>query len=718
MKFRQNWQGRNLTKNDGAFAATVPGCIQRDYAVAKGFGDVQYADNCRAFEALENDEWEYSAILQYEHAVGERVVFVSRGIDYRYEIRLNGVLLDSYEGMYRIAEIDLTDSLCGENDLLAVRIFPHPKSGRGEVGTRDEAADSCKPPVCYGWDWNPRLLVSGMWKDAYIETRNACTVTDAEVRAELDETMERGTVRFAFSCETPCETALYDPDGGEVCRGDAREITVERPRLWWCNGQGEAALYRWEIRNAGDVRTGYVGFRRLRLVRNAKAGDPKSFPKSRYDAPITVELNGRTIMAKGSNWVNPDLFPGTADAARYEMLLTLARDANMNLLRVWGGAGLAKDCFYDLCDRLGILVWQEFMLACNDYRDGAHYMQVLEQEATAAILRLRAHPCLALWCGGNELFNSWSGMDDQSHVLRLLNKLCYELDYDRPFLPTSPLVGMGHGGYRFNDPDGGGEVFGVFQSSNLTAYAEFGIPSISPAENLRRAIPKEELFPPRETPAWEIHHGFGAWGKDTWLCLPTLEEYFGKADTLEDLIAQSDRLQCAGYQAIFEEARRQWKHCSVCLNWCFNEPWMTAANNSIVAYPAKPKPAYYAVRRALSPVLFTTRIEKYRWRGGETFEAELWFHNDTPEERRGRVTATVSVGDLRKTLETWETSAPANGNTRGNTVRAVLPKTDAEQVILTLESPEGYSNSYALRYRGSVHKPWKKILNQDAEQAK
>ena len=209
MKFRQNWQGRNLTKNDGAFAATVPGCIQRDYAVAKGFGDVQYADNCRAFEALENDEWEYSAILQYERAVGERVVFVSRGIDYRYEIRLNGVLLDSYEGMYRIAEIDLTDSLCGENDLLAVRIFPHPKSGRGEVGTRDEAADSCKPPVCYGWDWNPRLLVSGMWEDAYIETRNACTVTDAEVRAELDETMERGTVRFAFSCETPCETVLY-----------------------------------------------------------------------------------------------------------------------------------------------------------------------------------------------------------------------------------------------------------------------------------------------------------------------------------------------------------------------------------------------------------------------------------------------------------------------------------------------------------------------------
>ncbi|MDY3863440.1 MAG: glycoside hydrolase family 2 TIM barrel-domain containing protein [Eubacteriales bacterium] len=718
MRFEQSWQGQNLTRQDGVFPASVPGCIQQDYAAAKGWGDVQYADNCRAYEALEDDTWEYSAVLRYERAPGERVVFVSRGIDYRYEIRLNGALLDACEGMYRITETDLTDRLRGENDRLTVRILPHPKSGRGEPGTRDEAAECCKPPVCYGWDWNPRLLVSGMWEEAYIETRNACTICGAEVRAELDEMLEEGTVHFAFACSGPCETALFDPDGKEIWRGDALDVTVEHPRLWWCNGQGEAALYRWEIRSAGDVRTGTVGFRRLRLVRNIGAGDPKQFPKSRYDAPATVELNGRRIMAKGSNWVNPDLFPGAVDSARYETLLTLVRDANMNLLRVWGGAGPAKDCFYDLCDRLGILVWQEFMLACNDYRDEAHYLRVLEREATAVILRLRAHPCLAFWCGGNELFNSWSGMDDQSHALRLLNKLCYELDADRPFLPTSPLTGMGHGGYRFNDPDGGGEVFAVFQNSRMTAYTEFGVPSVSPVENLRRAIPEAERFPPRETPAWTVHHGFGAWGADTWLCLPTLEEYFGKADTLEELIAQSDRLQCAGCQAIFEEARRQWKHCSMCLNWCFNEPWMTAANNSLIAYPAKPKPAYGAVRRALNPVLFTARIAKYRWRGGETFEAELWFHNDTPEEQCGRVTVTVSVGDWQKTLETWETSAPANGNTRGNTVRTVLPKTDAEWVILTLESPEGYSNAYELRYKASSGKPWKKVLNRDADPAK
>ena len=121
----------------------------------------------------------------------------------------------------------------------------------------------------------------------------------------------------------------------------------------------------------------------------------------------------------------------------------------MNIFRLWGGAGIQKDEFYEICDRLGIMVWQEFMLACNNYVANPHYMETLEREATSIIIHLRRHPSLVIWCGGNELFNSWSGMDDQSRALRLLNKLCFELDYERPFFQTSPLTGMAHGGYTF-----------------------------------------------------------------------------------------------------------------------------------------------------------------------------------------------------------------------------------------------------------------------------
>ena len=125
----------------------------------------------------------------------------------------------------------------------------------------------------------------------------------------------------------------------------------------------------------------------------------------------------------------------------------LVRDAHMNILRIWGGGFVNKESFFELCDELGIMVWQEFPLACNEYPDEEHYLSVLKKEATSIVRRLRTHPCAILYCGGNELFNNWSLMTDQHHALRLLNAVCYEEDRCTPFIATSPLNGMGHGSY-------------------------------------------------------------------------------------------------------------------------------------------------------------------------------------------------------------------------------------------------------------------------------
>ena len=125
--------------------------------------------------------------------------------------------------------------------------------------------------------------------------------------------------------------------------------------------------------------------------------------------------------------------------------LRLVKEAHMNMLRVWGGGYINREAFYTLCDQLGILVWQEFPLACANYPDDEDYLSVLEQESVSILKRLRRHPCLALWSGGNELFNEWSGMTNQSLALRLLEKNCYDLDRHTPFIATSPLYGMGHG---------------------------------------------------------------------------------------------------------------------------------------------------------------------------------------------------------------------------------------------------------------------------------
>lgn len=701
MRFDQKWMGRNCQKNpEQWFEATVPGNIQHDYAIFHKFEDWNYASNYEQFLPLEDDHWEYRTVLSYDKKEGDRVFFVSGGIDYTYEVLINGKKIYFYEGMYRGFELDLTDHLCGKDDVLTVHIYPHPKSTGGRPNTRDEADACCKPPLSYGWDFNPRLLNSGMWEEAYIETRAVSYIGDCEVLATLSDDLTCGTVNFDFSCALPCTTAIYDADGNEVVSGTDRKVTVQNPNLWWCNGQGTPYLYRWEIRNECESRSGWLGFRTIKLVRNEGAVDPREFPKSRYDAPITIELNGRRIFAKGTNWVAPSLFWGLLDEEIYETHIRMAHDANMNFFRMHAGSGRAKRFFYDMCDRYGILLWQEFPLACNNYRDTPHYMGMLESEATAMILDLRHHPSLALWCGGNELFNGWSGMDEQSHALRLLNKLCYEYDYARPFLYTSPLIGMAHGGYTFWEKAQGGETIGAFQNARHTAYTEFGLPSITDAKLLRKVIPENELFPIRKTKSWITHHGFYAWGEARWLCQDVLEMYFGPANSLEELVAQSDWLQCEGYRAIFEEARRQWPHCSMALNWCLNEPWTTAANNTLIAFPSNPKPSLEYVKNALRPTLFSAKIPCFTWYMNDTFEAELWFLNDTPEATEGTVKVSLTLGEETVTLLEWNAKAEANRNLRGPTVRYALPLLEnTDKLTLRLEAENGMASVYTYQYK-------------------
>lgn len=712
MKFYQIWEGRNCNPERNAwFPATVPGNIQKDYAVANDFADVQFADNYKQFLPLENDHWEYRTELKLDRQPGEKVFFVTKGIQYRYDVLLNGELLFSYEGMFGGNEVELTDKLTGK-DLLTVHIHPHPKSKRGKAGSRDEANESCNPPVYYGWDWNPRLLISGIWDDTYVETRGESYINSCEVLCELSDDLTCGTVRAAFDCALPCEILLLDAEGNEVYRGTDKTFTVETPKLWWCNGQGEAYLYTWVVRNEKEERTGKLGFRRLRLLRNTGATGPKNFPKGRYEAPITVELNNRRIFCKGSNWVNPELFWGEITKERYEELIRLAKECHMNIFRMWGGAGTPKESFYEICDREGILLWQEFVLACNEYIGLPSYMNVLENEATRMIKKFRSHACLAFWCGGNELFNGWSGMDEQSAPLRLLNKLCFELDYGRPFLYTSPLYGMAHGGYVFYSEDQGGDVMQQFQSNCNTAYTEFGVPAISDVETLKKIIPENELFPIRETEAWVAHHGFKAWGHERWVCQSVYERYFGVPQSLEQMVEGQQWMQNEGYRGAFEEMRRQWPHCSMSINWDYNEPWITAAGNELITYPTKINPCYYYVQKAMRPTLFSAKIPKFDWKEGETFEAELWLLNDAPEAAHGKVHVTARVGEETFDLLEWSAETGANSHKRGPTVRFVLPRAEGEnKVVLTLSAENGMESEYEYLYRPKSRKPVLRQLN-------
>ena len=694
------------------FPAEVPGNIQYDYAVHHGFGNFQFSDHILQFQALEDFWWIYRTQLQYDPVDGDRVFFVAEGIDYIFDIRIDDTTILSSQGMFTPVQLDITDT-AQPGSTLEIIIHPHPKREGAPIG-RDQADQSCKPPFCYGWDWAPRLLVSGLWRDAYIETRSSDYIRSCEPFYTLTATLNSAQVHFVTDCSAEVLYTLYDADGTIVYQGTQPDFRLDSPKLWWCNGQGDPYLYRWTAETPHCKKQGTIGFRRIRLVRNIGTDqEPADFPKSRYAAPITIELNDKRIFACGSNWVIPDLFPGRVDSERYRSLLTAAKDANMNILRIWGGSGINKPEFYDICDQLGIMVWQEFMLACNNYTGTNSYLSILEQEARSILRSLRHHPSLALWCGGNELFNGWSGMDDQSHALRLLNKLCYEEDFSRPFLTTSPLFGMAHGGYFFRDPADGRDVFQLFSSAHNTAYTEFGVPALAPVDQLKKIIPENELFPIKETPAWITHHGFHAWVEDSWVGLNTLEHYFGSSSNLETLVQRSSWLQSAGYQAIFEEARRQWPYCSMAIQWCYNEPWITAANNSVLSYPDVKKPAYGTIQKALRPILASARIPQFQWQAGDRFSAEIWLLNNSQHAVSETITAIIQLGEEQYEQITWNTGLiGAHENKLGPTIHFTLPHVDCDTLVLKLiTSDSERNNTYRLHYIPSNTVVAQRLLN-------
>ena len=687
--------------------ATVPGAVQLDWARAHNLPPLHFGDNVRAWQGLEDFFWLYRTTLPAaDLASGERLLLTGAGLDYHAEFRLNGRVVLNHTGINTPYALDLTDAPAGST--LEVLFHPAPRRP-GAPPDRAEQAHVTKPAVSYGWDWHPRLIPLGFSDEPRFEIRPAIHLRHVDFGYSLseDHTSAALTLSVETSAPTPFTWTLRDPEGAAVLSSSAPTATLASPRLWWTHDQGPQPLYTLTVTldtPGADTHAQRVGFRRVRLVMHEGGwSHPVGFPKSRSHPPITVELNGRRLFARGSNWVCPEIFPGTINADTYRPLLTLARDAHFNLLRAWGGAAAPKKAFFDQCDELGLLVWAEFPLACNDYPDEPDYLADLNREARAIIRRLRQHPSLALWCGGNELFNSWGGMDDQSLPLRLLNRNCYDLDPATPFLASSPLDGMAHGDYRFRDTDGR-DVFQIFQSASNTAYPEFGCPGVSPVAYLKTFIPEAELWPPRAGTSWETHHAFKAWSPDPnyWINLRAIEHYFGESTSLDQLVARGEWLQCEGYKSIFEEARRQSPKCAMALNWCYNEPWPCAANNSLLNHPAVPKPAYYAVQAACRPVLASARIPKFQWKADELFTAELWLLNDCPTPQpAGELIATLVADGVSTELLRWNFPALSpQQNLAGPSVRLrlpALPVTNSEfTLVLTAIGRDDLNSTYRL----------------------
>lgn len=679
--------------------AQVPGAVQLDWARAMGWPLPEDATNIDAYQGMEDKYWSYQTLLPGIRLKRpkDRVFFVAKGIDYRFLFRVDGKTLLEQEGMFTPVEIDITDHIQAGVPL-EVRVFPAPKA-QAEPNDRSQARKSAKPAVSYGWDFHPRLIPLGIFAEAGLEIRPETHITNAHIGYKLyaERTLAQILVQatIAGGGRGTARWVLRDPDGQPVIEGEGLyddgqvwiEAVLTHPRLWWPRGQGDQPLYTSELTlldpalEPVDRDERRIGFRTVRLLSTDQhwfGDDPdvSRIPGGPRKPPITLEVNGRPVFAKGANWVSPDIFPGRVDDSLYGSLLEMAVDANFNMVRCWGGAPVPKDGFFDLCDELGLMVWQEFPLACNEYPDEPSYLSVLDRESKSIISRLQHHASLVLWCGGNELYNPWSLMTPQHLAIRLLNRNCFDLDPQRPFLETSPLFGMGHGWYTFVGPDGR-EVIEMFRDSRCTAYTEFGVAGPAPKAQFKALLPSIEAWPPEQGGVWTLRKAFGAWeGSPTsWLELPTLERYFGRLQSVDAAVEAGELMQSTGLKFIYEEARRQKPYCSMALCWCFNEPWPCLANCSLVHWPDVAKPALAAVAESLKPVVPSVRFQRFSYPPGTDFTAELWLLNDCPERICPRtVVAHLENGGRSVELGRWQTpELEGNQNAAGPILTQTIP---------------------------------------------
>lgn len=710
--------------------AAVPGSAQLDYAEAKQLPLYLQDDNCRLYSWMEDVFWVYRTTLDFSLSDHQVATLVLSGVDYQCEVRIDGQVIAENEGMFTPVACDVSQ-YAGRPHNLEVVIFPAPKAD--DSGTRSQASRCCKPAACYGWDWHPRFISSGLYDRAYLKIQNMRCITHFDVRYMLSETLAQCRLSAQVGVRTDSTVCVRLMDGDNVVCTETRfcpagdndfQLTVDSPKLWYPVGYGAQTLYTLqafttrEDDTVVDERTKKIGFRRSKLVMNEGSWDePDGFPKSRSDSPATLEINGCRIFAKGSNWVNAHVAPGVLTDADYEKLLTLVRDANMNILRIWGGGFVNHERFYDLCDELGVMVWQEFPLACNEYPDDDHYLSVLEQEATSIVRRLRTHPCLVMWCGGNELFNSWSQMTEQHHALRLLDKICYTEDRFTPFIMTSPLSGMAHGHYYNYDEQINEEFITALVRSHNTAYTEFGSPGAASPDYIRQYLSQSNYDDCNSAnKAWTAHHAFGAWLRNSWLRKPEADYYFGGCMDTDDLCVKMRFIQAMCYRSYFEEMRKQWPHCAMALNWCFNEPWPTFANNSLVSWPTVLKPSYYAVQAALRPRLVSLRIDRHLWWAGELFHGEVWILNDSLQAVEATtVKVSYRIGD--DTVTEWgalhiPSVAPQNNRLCG-TVSFPIPQnfTGKIHVCLTVADQPEMDSDYTYLCRTMITESTAGVLN-------
>ena len=618
--------------------ATVPGSVHPDL-LAAGLVPDPYLDENEARLAWVGDvDWRYETTLHWSEvdaAAGHEVLeLVAEGLDTVATVELDGRVVGSAANMHRTHRFDLTALTAGEHGLAVTFAAPLPAARRlsEELGprphTNDHPFNAIRKMACsYGWDWGPVLATSGIWRP--LALHGWSTARLAGVRPLVDvRTADDGTTGLLHvhvdvvrapgqdgPLNATAEVAGRSAEG-VVAAGSTSatvELEVDDVALWWPVGYGDQPLYPVAVTLAVGDQTldrwsGDVGFRTVALDTTPDDGG----------TPFRLVVNGTPVFARGLNWIPDDCFLTRIPAERYRERLTEAVDVGANLVRVWGGGIYESDDFYDACDRLGLLVWQDFLFACAAYAEEEPLRSEVEAEAREAVTRLSPHPSLVLWNGNNE--NIW-GHEDWGWVERLagatwgwgyytdlLPGIVAELDPSRPYCPGSPY-GMSPDVHPNDPAHGPTHLWDVWNKTDYTHYrdsaprfvSEFGWQAPPTWATLTRAVHDEPLAP--LSPGMSAHQK----AADGDLKLSRgLAPHLPEPATFADWHWAMSLNQARAVSLGVEHLRSWAPRCAGAIWWQLNDCW-PVTSWAVVDGDGRRKPAWYALRHAFADRLLTVQ---------------------------------------------------------------------------------------------------------------
>ncbi len=620
-----------------AVPANVPGSVYHDLLTAELIPDPFYrANENEALKLMEHD-FVYSRTFQIDQVdagllSGEAVLLHCDGLDTLAEIFINGEKAGKADNMHRTWEFDVKSLLKEGENSITVRFSSPTKFIREayEQGPADGSSDAMKgfpllrkAHCMFGWDWGPRLPDAGIWRDICIISVEKARIGDVYVKQRHEKgrvfvTVRTNTVILDKDAPLKLHIERPDPEGGVLTREasveEVPEIEIENPQLWWVAGYGEQPLYTVSVTLLSDERPldkweKRIGLRTLTVCRE----------KDQWGESFCHVINGVKIFAMGSDYIPEDNLLPRVNPERTRRLLQDARAANMNLIRVWGGGYYPDDYFYDICDELGLMVWQDFMFACAVYNLTDDFEESITAEFTDNIRRIRSHPSLALWCGNNEnegLLKRWATSPKQWADYIKINEyiIPHVLKKENPetfYWPSSPSSGGSFD--KPYDPDRGDVHYWAVWHERMpfTDYrkyffryvSEFGFQSFPCMETINSfALPEDKnVF----SYVMEKHQRNSS---ANGIIASYLSQTYLYPNSFDLFVYASQLLQAQAIQYGVEHWRRNRGRCMGTVIWQLNDCWPVVSWASI-DYFGRWKALHYFAKKFFAPVLISCHEE-------------------------------------------------------------------------------------------------------------